>query len=62
MTEQTDDKLKALDEVAKAAMTLLKPPYRRGNSILPCANRERNDWDNLRQTLIKAGYNWEEYT
>lgn len=62
MTEQIDDKLKTLDEVAKAAIKLLSPPYKRGGGICLESKKELEDWEHLRKALMKADYCWEEYT
>lgn len=56
----TQRRIRKLERVAKAAMKLLQPPYRRGAGLMD--PEERSDWHALRDRLIEAGYEWEEWT
>ena len=58
-----EQEIELLREVAGSAIKLLSPPYRRLAAIrLPSNEKELDDWDSLREALIKAGYDWEEFT
>jgi hypothetical protein len=52
-------------DVAKAAVKLLSPPYRRPQTpedvdTATAPTQEADDWESLRQALGAAGFSWEE--
>ena len=58
VTLPIDDLQRAIDcsnAIARAAIKLFQPPYRRGAGVL-CDEEERADWQSLREALTAAGY------
>lgn len=55
------NRIQKLNAVAQAALVLLSPPNHYQSHILR-DKRELQEWNQLRNSLSEAGYDWVEYT